>query len=169
MEVEFSGNALARMAERGIAEAEVRAVLDGPDHLAPFLDRFWHARKVVAGRKLAWPVLVFTLLSSWIGAGSLFAGGENAYRNGFAALWQPAGGWLGLIVIAALSGLTVIAIFMAGWSSNNKYAVLGGMRSVAQVIAYEIPVLLSALVVKASFYLTLRLLPGRVMDKILQG
>src|SRR6204780_5804852 len=54
---------------------------------------------LVAGRKLPWPVLVFTLLSSWIGAGSLFAGAENAYRNGFAALWQPAGGWLGLIVI----------------------------------------------------------------------
>ena len=53
----------------------------------------------------------------------------------------------GLIVIIALSGVTVISIFMAGWSSNNKYAVLGGMRSVAQVIAYEIPVLLSALVV----------------------
>jgi solute:Na+ symporter, SSS family len=54
---------------------------------------------LLAGRKLPWTVLVFTLLSSWIGAGSLFAGGENAYRNGFAALWQPAGGWLGLIVI----------------------------------------------------------------------
>ncbi|MCX6625965.1 MAG: sodium:solute symporter family protein, partial [Acidobacteria bacterium] len=52
---------------------------------------------LVAGRSLPWTVLVFTLLSSWIGAGSLFAGGENAYRNGFAALWQPAGGWLGLI------------------------------------------------------------------------
>ena len=59
---------------------------------------------LVAGRKLAWPVLVFTLLSSWIGAGSLFAGGENAYRNGFAALWQPAGGWVGLILIAMIAG-----------------------------------------------------------------
>ena len=59
---------------------------------------------LVAGRKLPWPVLVFTLLSSWIGAGSLFAGGENAYKNGFAALWQPAGGWLGLIVIALIAG-----------------------------------------------------------------
>src|ERR1700691_987918 len=54
---------------------------------------------LVAGRTLRWPVLVFTLLSSWIGAGSLFAGGENAYRNGFAALWQSAGGWAGLILI----------------------------------------------------------------------
>jgi len=59
---------------------------------------------LVAGRKLPWPVLVFTLLSSWIGAGSLFAGGENAYLNGFAALWQPAGGWCGLVLIALIAG-----------------------------------------------------------------
>jgi len=45
---------------------------------------------MVAGRSLPWYVLVFTLLSSWIGAGSLFGGAENAYRNGFASLWQPA-------------------------------------------------------------------------------
>lgn len=54
---------------------------------------------LVAGRSLGAAVLVFTLLSSWIGAGSLFAGAENAFRNGLAALWQPAGGWLGLAII----------------------------------------------------------------------
>jgi Na+/proline symporter len=54
---------------------------------------------LVAGRSLSAFVLVLTLLTSWIGAGSLFAGAENAYRNGFAALWQPAGGWLGLLLI----------------------------------------------------------------------
>ena len=54
---------------------------------------------LVAGRSLPAFVLVLTLLTSWIGAGSLFAGAENAYRNGFAALWQPAGGWVGLLLI----------------------------------------------------------------------
>ena len=54
---------------------------------------------LVAGRSLPAYVLVFTLLSSWIGAGSLFAGAENAFHNGFAALWQPAGGWAGLLII----------------------------------------------------------------------
>ncbi len=59
---------------------------------------------LVAGRSLSWPVLVFTLLSSWIGAGSLLAGAENAYKNGFVALWQPLGGWLGLLLIAMIAG-----------------------------------------------------------------
>ena len=58
---------------------------------------------LVAGRSLPWYVLVFTLLSSWIGSGSLFGGAENAFRNGFAALWQPAGGWLGLLVIVFIA------------------------------------------------------------------
>ncbi len=54
---------------------------------------------LVAGRSLPALVLVLTLLTSWIGAGSLFAGAENAYRNGFASLWQPGGGWVGLLLI----------------------------------------------------------------------
>jgi SSS family solute:Na+ symporter len=54
---------------------------------------------LVAGRSLPAFVLVFTLLSSWIGSGSLLGGAENAYRHGFAALWQGAGGWAGLLLI----------------------------------------------------------------------
>jgi SSS family solute:Na+ symporter/sodium/proline symporter len=54
---------------------------------------------LVAGRTLPAFVLIFTLLSSWIGSGSLLAGAENAYRHGFAALWQAAGGWFGLLLI----------------------------------------------------------------------
>ena len=54
---------------------------------------------LVAGRSLPAFVLVFTLLSSWIGSGSLLAGAENAYKHGFVALWQGAGGWAGLLLI----------------------------------------------------------------------
>ncbi|MGC2636702.1 MAG: sodium:solute symporter family protein [Acidobacteriaceae bacterium] len=54
---------------------------------------------LVAGRTLPAFVLIFTLLSSWIGSGSLLAGAENAYRHGFSALWQAAGGWFGLLLI----------------------------------------------------------------------
>ncbi|HEV2272951.1 MAG TPA: sodium:solute symporter family protein [Acidobacteriaceae bacterium] len=54
---------------------------------------------LVAGRSLPAFVLVFTLLSSWIGSGSLLGGAENAYQHGFAALWQAGGGWAGLLLI----------------------------------------------------------------------
>jgi len=54
---------------------------------------------LVAGRSLPAFVLVFTLLSSWIGSGSLLGGAENAYKHGFYALWQGAGGWAGLLLI----------------------------------------------------------------------
>ena len=43
---------------------------------------------LVAGRSLPAFVLIFTLLSSWIGSGSLLGGAENAYKHGFVALWQ---------------------------------------------------------------------------------
>lgn len=54
---------------------------------------------IVAGRRLTWPILVGTLLATWIGSGSIFGGGTLGYRQGFAALWQPAGAWFGIIVI----------------------------------------------------------------------
>ncbi len=50
---------------------------------------------------------------------------------------------VGILLILAFAALTVLAILMAGWSSNNKYSVLGAIRSVAQNIAYEIPLLIT--------------------------
>jgi len=49
----------------------------------------------------------------------------------------------GLIFYVALSSLDVIGVFMAGWGSNNKYALMGGLRSAAQMISYELPLVLS--------------------------
>ena len=66
----------------------------------------WGSRKIrtgddflVAGRSLPARVLVFTLLSTWIGSGSLFGGAGLGYRVGFAALWQSAGAWVGIVLI----------------------------------------------------------------------
>ena len=50
---------------------------------------------------------------------------------------------VGLLYVIGVTSLTVLAILMAGWSSNNKYALLGGLRAVAQIISYEIPLILS--------------------------
>ena len=53
----------------------------------------------------------------------------------------------GLLFFFAMGAATELSIFMAGWSSRNKYSILGAMRAVAQMISYEVPMLLSAVAV----------------------
>lgn len=52
---------------------------------------------------------------------------------------------IGVLLIFAFSTFTVLAILAGGWASNNKYALLGAIRSVAQNVAYEIPLLLAVM------------------------
>ncbi|MFH1687757.1 MAG: NADH-quinone oxidoreductase subunit NuoH [bacterium] len=52
---------------------------------------------------------------------------------------------IGILYILAVTTFTVISLLMAGWGSHNKYALLGGMRSAAQVISYEVPMAASIL------------------------
>jgi NADH-quinone oxidoreductase subunit H len=52
---------------------------------------------------------------------------------------------VGLLYIVAITTFTVIGLLMAGWGSNNKYSLLGGFRSAAQVISYEVPMTLAML------------------------
>ena len=60
--------------------------------------------------------------------------------------WIPADLDIGLLFILSISSLITIPVWMAGWASNNKYALLGGMRAAAQAVSFEVPLLLSALV-----------------------
>jgi NADH-quinone oxidoreductase subunit H len=53
---------------------------------------------------------------------------------------------IGVLYIVAIGGLGTLAILMAGWSSNNKYALLGAFRTVAQLVSYEVPLVLVLLV-----------------------
>ena len=78
------------------------------------------------------PVIVFT------GSYAVFA------AIPFSSAYIGSGIDLGLLYILAISSLVVVGILMAGWASNNKYSLLGSIRSTAQIISYEIP---SALVI----------------------
>lgn len=53
----------------------------------------------------------------------------------------------GIFLLVGLISIDILGILMAGWSSNNKYSILGAMRSVAQIISYEIPLGISILCV----------------------
>jgi NADH-quinone oxidoreductase subunit H len=64
----------------------------------------------------------------------------------FAPAWIGTDLNVGVLYIAAVGSFGILSILMAGWSSNNKYALLGAFRAVAQLISYEVPMLITLLV-----------------------
>jgi len=81
------------------------------------------------------PILIFTIV---------FAGFSLLPVT---SSWRGSTAETGIFFLLAIVSLDVIAIIMAGWASNNKYALLGAIRSAAQIIAYEVPLTLSVLCV----------------------
>ena len=53
---------------------------------------------------------------------------------------------IGILFFLAVSSMEIVGLFMAGWGSNNKYALLSAMRAVNQIISYDLPFIFAALV-----------------------
>lgn len=78
----------------------------------------------------------------------VFAGSYAAFAAiPFSGIYIGTSADVGIFFIVAVSSLVVAGLLMAGWSSNNKYSLLGAMRSAAQIISYEIPTALVILTI----------------------
>jgi NADH-quinone oxidoreductase subunit H len=86
------------------------------------------------------PIIFFA--PSVFGAIPLLAAVTNNHE-----LFQSAKLPTGIFFVLAASAVPVIGIVMGGWASNNKYSLVGGLRSVAQAISYEIPLVLSLITI----------------------
>ncbi len=64
----------------------------------------------------------------------------------FTEKWIGADLSVGVLYIAAVGSFGIVSVMMAGWSSNNKYSLIGAFRGVAQLISYEVPLFLSLLI-----------------------
>jgi len=116
----------------------------GPDRVGPFgsLLSVIHGLKVLAKEDFS-PTgadrLVFTLAPVAVFMSTIMALLVLPFAPGLFGADMN----IGLLYLFAVTGLSVVGLLMAGWSSFNKYSLLGGLRAAAQVVSYEIPLILS--------------------------
>jgi len=116
----------------------------GPDRVGPFgsLLSVVHGLKVLAKEDFT-PTGADRLVFTWAPVVTYLASVMTLLVIPFAPGLFGQDLNLGLLYFFAIGGLSVVGLLMAGWSSYNKYSLLGGLRSAAQVISYEIPLTLS--------------------------
>ncbi|MCH7489113.1 MAG: sodium:solute symporter family protein [Gemmatimonadetes bacterium] len=97
-----------------------------------------HADFMVAGRSVPVPLLIGTLVCTWIGSGSLFGGAGLAYRTGIAALWFSSGAWVGLIAVYFIAHrVRRIAKYTVPDILEQRYnATARVLGSIAIILAY---------------------------------
>ena len=87
--------------------------------------------------------VVFTLAPIMVMIGAVAIQVVIPYTKG----WTGQNLNVGLIYIVAITGFTVLSILLGGWASHNKYSLVGALRSAAQMVSYELPMILALLVV----------------------
>jgi NADH-quinone oxidoreductase subunit H len=116
----------------------------GPDRVGPFgsLLSVVHGLKVLMKEDFT-PTGADSLVFTWAPVVTYLAAVMTLLVIPFAPGLYGQDFNIGLLYFFAVGGLSVVGLLMAGWSSYNKYSLLGGLRSAAQVISYEIPLTLS--------------------------
>jgi len=116
----------------------------GPDRVGPFgsLLSVVHGLKVLMKEDLT-PTGADSVVFTWAPVVVYLASVMTLLVIPFAPGLYGADLNIGLLYFFAVSGLAVVGLLMAGWSSYNKYSLLGGLRAAAQIVSYEIPLTLS--------------------------
>ena len=87
--------------------------------------------------------VIFTLAPIIVMVGAVAVQLVIPYTDG----WTGQDLSVGLIYIVAITSFTVLSMLLGGWASHNKYSLVGALRSAAQMVSYEMPMILALLVV----------------------